>query len=119
MLQLGTDNPSVRFVVPEEGATLWWDTMVVPKGAKNVEAAAKFMDFVFDPVQAAQITAYVQYISPVKGVREEVAKIDAALADNPLLFPDDETKKRFFPFADLSDEVEAQFEEAFSGIIGA
>lgn len=119
VLQLGIDNPSVRFVVPEEGATLWWDTMVVPKGAKNVEAAAKFMDFVFDPVQAAQITAYVQYISPVKGVREEVAKIDPALADNPLLFPDDETKKRFFPFADLSDEVEMQFEEAFSGIIGA
>lgn len=119
VLQLGIDNPSVRFVVPEEGATLWWDTMVVPKGAKNVEAAAKFMDFVYDPVQAAQLTAYVQYISPVKGVREEVAKIDSALADNPLLFPDDETKKRFFPFADLSDEVEMQFEEAFSGIIGA
>jgi spermidine/putrescine transport system substrate-binding protein len=119
VLQLGVDNPNVRFVVPEEGATLWWDTMVVPKGAKNVEAAAKFMDFVYDPVQAAQITAYVQYISPVKGVREEVAKIDAALADNPLLFPDDETKKRLFPFADLSDEVEVQFEEAFSGIIGA
>ena len=119
VLQLGIDNPSVRFVVPEEGATLWWDTMVVPKGAKNVEAAAKFMDFVYDPVQAAQLTAYVQYISPVKGVREEVAKIDSALADNPLLFPDDETKKRFFQFADLSDEVEMQFEEAFSGIIGA
>ena len=119
VLQLGIDNPSVRFVVPEEGATLWWDTMVVPKGAKNVEAAAKFMDFVYDPVQAAQLTAYVQYISPVKGVREEVAKIDSALAYNPLLFPDYETKKRFFPFADLSDEVEMQFEEAFSGIIGA
>lgn len=119
VLQLGVDNPNVRFVVPEEGSTLWWDTMVIPKGAKNVEAAAKFMDFVYDPVQAAQITATVQYISPVKGVREEVAKIDAALADNPLLFPDDETKKRLFPFADLSDEVEAQFEEAFSGIIGA
>ena len=119
VLQLGNDNPNVRFIVPEEGATLWWDTMVVPKGAKNVEAAAKFMDFVYDPVQAAQITAYVQYISPVKGVRDEVAKIDAELADNPLLFPDDETKKRFFPFADLSEDVEAQFEEAFSAIIGA
>ncbi|MEY3035140.1 MAG: hypothetical protein RLZ86_1762, partial [Actinomycetota bacterium] len=55
ILQLQADNPSARFVIPEEGGTLWWDTMVVPKGAKNTAAAAKFMDFVYDPVQAAQI----------------------------------------------------------------
>ena len=48
------------------------------------------MNFVYDPVQAAQLTAYVQYISPVKGVREELIKMGgdaAALADSPILFP--------------------------------
>lgn len=119
ILQLQADNPSARFVIPEEGGTLWWDTMVVPKGAKNTAAAAKFMDFVYDPVQAAQITAWVQYMSPVKGVRDELAKIDPELADDPLLFPDDATRARLYAFADLSDEVEAEFEEAFSAITGA
>jgi spermidine/putrescine transport system substrate-binding protein len=119
ILQLQADNPSARFVIPEEGGTLWWDTMVVPKGAKNTAAAAKFMDFVYDPVQAAQITAWVQYMSPVKGVREELAKIDPELADDPLLFPDDATRARLYAFADLSDDVEAEFEEAFSAITGA
>ncbi|MGA1163310.1 MAG: ABC transporter substrate-binding protein, partial [Ilumatobacteraceae bacterium] len=118
ILQLQADNPSARFVIPEEGGTLWWDTMVVPKGAKNTAAAAKFMDYVYDPVQAAQITAWVQYMSPVKGVREELAKIDPELADDPLLFPDDATRARLYAFADLSDDVEAEFEEAFSAIIG-
>ena len=50
------------------------------------------MNFVYDPVNAAQITNYVQYVSPVSGVREELQKMGgdaAALADNPLLFPDD------------------------------
>ncbi len=119
ILQLQADNPSARFVIPEEGGTLWWDTMVVPKGAKNTAAAAKFMDYVYDPVQAAQITAWVQYMSPVKGVREELAKIDPELADDPLLFPDDATRARLYAFADLSDDVEAEFEEAFSAITGA
>lgn len=119
VLQLSADNPDVRFVIPEEGGTLWWDAMVVPKGAENREAIAKWMNFVYDPVEAAKITTFVQYNSPVKGVREEVAKIDAALADNPLVFPDDETKARLRQFAPLDLDVEAEFEEAFSKITGA
>ena len=119
VLQLSVDNPDVRFVIPEEGGTLWWDTMVIPKGAKNREAIAKWMDFVYDPVEAAKITAWVQYNSPVKGVREEVAKIAPDLAENPLVFPDAETKSRLRQFAPLDLDVEAEFEEAFSKITGA
>ncbi len=53
--------------------------------------SAKWMDYVYDPVNAARITAYVQYISPVQGVQDELRKMggeDAALADNQLIFPD-------------------------------
>ena len=59
-------NPDVRFVFPEEGAMSWFDTMVIPLNAPNGVAAAKFMDFVYDPVNAAKIAAYVQFISPVR-----------------------------------------------------
>lgn len=119
ILQLGRDNPNVRFVIPEEGGMRWADTMVMPKGAVNRDAAAKWMDFVYDPVQAAQITAYVQYISPVKGVQEELAKLDEELAANPLLFPDAATEARLRSFANLSEDAEAEFDEAFSRITGA
>ena len=64
-----TSNPDVRFVFPEEGAMSWFDTMVIPLGAPNGVAAAKFMNFVYDPVNAAKIAAYVQFISPVMGCR--------------------------------------------------
>ena len=119
VLQLSADNPDVRFVIPEEGGMLWWDAMVIPKGSKNREAIAKWMNFVYDPVEAAKITAWVQYTSPVKGVREEVAKIDPALAENTLVFPDDDTRRRLRQFAPLDMDVEAEFEEAFSKITGA
>jgi spermidine/putrescine transport system substrate-binding protein len=119
VLQLGKDSPNVRFVIPEEGGTLWADVMMLPKGAKNAANAAKWMNFCYDPVQAALITQYVQYLSPVKGVREELAKIDPELADNQLLFPDDATSARLRAFATLSEDVEAKFDEEFSAITGA
>ncbi len=119
ILQLTLDNPSLRFVIPEQGGMRGVDNMVMPRGARNREAAARWMDFVYDPVQAAQITAAVQYISPVKGVQEELAKIDEALATHPLLFPDAATSARLNSFADLTEEVEQEFDEAFSRITGA
>ena len=119
VLQLAKDNPNVRFIIPEQGGIRSADTMVMPKGAKNRDAAAKWMDFVYDPVQAARITAKVQFISPVKGVQEELAKIDEKLATNPLLFPDAATNARLRSFANLTEEVEQEFDEAFSRITGA
>lgn len=116
---IARDNPAVKFVFPESGATSWADTMVVPKGARNIEAAAQWMNFVYDPVQAAQITTWVGYVSPVAGVREEVEKLDADLANDPLVFPDDATLANTKGFAALSEDVEAEFDAAFSAITGA
>ncbi len=117
--QLTLDNPSVRFIIPESGAMSWADCMVLPKGSGDHDLAAKWMDFVYDPVQAAQITAYVQYISPVEGVKEELAKIDPALAENPLIVPDEAMLGQLSTFATLSEDVEAEYDAAFSDITGA
>jgi len=119
VLQLQKDSPQVRFVIPEEGGTRWADVMVIPKGAKNTDAAAQWMNFVYDPIQAAQLSAYVQYLSPVNGVQEELAKVDPDLASNPLMFPDEATSSRLRSWATLSEEVEAKFDAAFSSITGA
>jgi spermidine/putrescine transport system substrate-binding protein len=116
---IARDNPAVRFVFPESGATSWADSMVVPKGARNVAQAAEWMNFVYDPEQAAQITAWVGYVSPVEGVREELEKIDPDLANDPLVFPDDATLAATQSFALLPEDVEAEFDAAFSAIIGA
>ena len=117
--QLSVDNPNVRFVIPEEGGHSWADTMLMPKGAEHRAEAAQWMDFVYDPVQAAQLTAFLQFISPVKGVQEEVAKIDPELAENPLVFPDDAMLANVYDFAYLDDETQAQFDEAWSALVGA
>jgi spermidine/putrescine transport system substrate-binding protein len=80
------------------------------------------MNYLYDPVNAARLTSFVQYMSPVKGVREELVKLggeSAELADNPLLFPDDATVKRLQTWGALSEAEETKFDERFSSIVGA
>jgi spermidine/putrescine transport system substrate-binding protein len=124
VVQLSKSNPDIKFVVPESGGTLWFDTMVVPKGAseESVAAAAKWMDFVYDPVNAARITEFVQYISPVQGVQEELRKKGgeaAELADSQLLFPDASTLANLQSWGNLGEEEEQLFDEEFARISGA
>jgi len=114
-------NEKVHFVYPEEGTMSWFDTMVIPIGAENGVAAAKWMNYVYDPENAARISSYVQYISPVKGVREVLEKSGedgAKLAENPLLFPTDEIKKQLHVFADLPTKLDQQITDRFVGITG-
>ena len=122
VVQLQYDRPDIQFVIPEEGGISWYDTMVIPKYAANGYAAADWMNFVYDPVQAAQITAWVQFVPPVKGVRDELVKMggdNAALADSPILFPTAEEEARLAVFAALPDDVDARLTDRFLDIIGA
>ena len=123
VVQLSKSNPNIKFVVPESGGTLWFDTMVLPKGAsqEKIDAAAKWMNFVYDPANAARITATVQYISPVQGVQDELRKMGgdaAALADSQLLFPDATTLANLQTWGTLDDAQEQRFDEEFARISG-
>ena len=92
--QLALDNPDLRFVIPEEGGMRGPTPWSSPTAPANVGNVAEWMNYVYDPVNAARITAFVGYNSPVEGVREELRKrraSRAALADSPLMFPDEAT----------------------------
>ena len=122
IVQLQRDRPDIRFVIPDEGGMQWFDTMVIPRHAANTAGAARWMNFVYEPANAARITAAVQYISPVIGVRDELRKLggDAVqLADSPILFPDDETRQRLYTWgglpADVEDDLDARFTTLTAG----
>jgi spermidine/putrescine transport system substrate-binding protein len=118
-VQLEADNPNIRFVSPESGVHLWTDNMQIPVGAPHAYTAQKMIDFVYRPEVQADIAEYVNYICPVEGVREILAKRDRALATNQLIFPDDETLANAFIFRQLKPDEERQLDEAFQKVIGA
>jgi spermidine/putrescine transport system substrate-binding protein len=119
VIQLQADNPDLEFVIPEEGATLWSDNMLIPRHAKDVYAAETYMNYVYDPVVAAKIAAYVNYVTPVVGAREVLAKSDPKLASNPLIFPSEKDLEQLHPFPVLTSDEERQMNEAFQAVVGA
>jgi spermidine/putrescine transport system substrate-binding protein len=116
--QLSMEQPDLRFLVPDSGGVLWADVMLMPKGARHPREVARWLNWVYEPVEAARIAAAVQYISPVEGVREVLAKdpATAPLANNPLMFPDAAMQKKLHVFGPLSDQEEARWEERFAQI---
>ena len=80
MIQLLADNPKLKWAVPKDGGMIWTDNMLIPTGG-SVPTASTYMNFVYDPAVAAQIAAYVNYVPPVKGVKEELVKIDPDLRE--------------------------------------
>jgi spermidine/putrescine transport system substrate-binding protein len=84
------ENENAEWIMPTEGCVLWSDNMVIPVGAPNTAAALGWMDFVYQPEVAADLTEYITYISPVEGVKELV---EPELAKDPLVFPTPEFQK--------------------------
>jgi spermidine/putrescine transport system substrate-binding protein len=84
------ENDNAEWRMPTEGCSLWSDNMVIPVGAPNTAAALGWMDFVYQPEVAADITEWVEYISPVEGVRELLRSRESELADSQLAFPTEE-----------------------------
>jgi spermidine/putrescine transport system substrate-binding protein len=85
------ENPDVEWRMPTQGCILWSDNMVVPKGAPNTAAALEWMNFAYQPRVQADISEYVQYVTPVSGVKEVFQETGKAeLADNPLIFPSEQ-----------------------------
>ena len=107
-----------QWALPKEGGMLWTDNMCIPKGAKNKTQAVSFINFYYDPTNAATIEAYVNYVCPVKGAKDEMLKIDKDIANNPLIFPPDDVLAKVKIFKGLSEEEETYFNDKFSVLLG-
>lgn len=119
--QITRDNPDVRFAIPESGGMLWSDNFMIPKTSDRPGLASEWINFFYDPVNAARLTAEVQFISPVEGVPEELTKLGgeaAELVENPLVVPTEEFLARNHIFGPLAGREEERFDRRFSEILG-
>ncbi len=114
-VQLQKDNPNIEWRMPDEGCMISTDNMMIPIGAPNPAAALAFMNYVYDPEVAANITEYVNYVSPVDGVKEILTKRDPELANNQLIFPDEQFTKNCT--IQLSPDDEETVTEAFESVL--
>ena len=90
IVQLQADNPDLKWGIPDDGGMIWTDNMVIPKGG-DVYTASVYMNYVYSPSVAAELAAAINYVTPVKGAKQALAKTDPKTASNELIFPSDAT----------------------------
>jgi spermidine/putrescine transport system substrate-binding protein len=113
------DTSTYGFNIPESGGTLWTDNILIPPGAEHKKNAEKWINFYYDPNNAARVAAYVNYISPVEGAQAAMEKVDPTQVNNPAIFPDDKTKAKLQVFMPLDSKQQVSFEESFQALAGA
>jgi spermidine/putrescine transport system substrate-binding protein len=92
--------------------------MLIPPLVAHKKNAEKLMNYYYEPEVAAKISAFVQYISPVKGAQEAMKKVDPSLVDNQWIFPTEETLSKSYVFMTLTPEQDIKYQREFQKAIG-
>lgn len=83
----------VDYVIPQEGALMWFDNFAIPKDAKHVDEALAFINFMNRPEVAAKNSNYISYAN---GNLASQKFINKDILDNPAIYPDKDTFERLF-----------------------
>ena len=121
MFILASENAGkFDFAIPESGGTLSGDNMMIPSTvtAEAKANAEKLINWYYDPAIAAEVAAYVNYLTPVKGAQAEMEKINPDLAKSEYIFPSDATLKNLSVFRALTPAEETKWSEAFQKASG-
>ena len=124
------DNADVEFIVPESGGLLWVDSAAIPKAAEHPVDAHMVLDYFYEVDNAAPLTEYVGYFSPVRGVPDRVREDAQAARDEgddewadqleviaDTAFPDEEQLENVFEYKRLTEEEERTWNELFTEVV--
>ena len=115
-MNFGAGYDKFGFFLPETGGTISADMFTVPMGATHKKNAELLMNYYYDPKNAAELAAWVNYITPVVGAYEEAIKLDPELAENKLIFPDEAFLASTHGFRSLSAQEEQSFVTAWGRV---
>jgi len=96
------EMPSLRYVYPKEGIMVWVDSLVIPKNAKNVDAAHAFIDYLLRPEVAKLISEEIGYATPNA---EAVKLLDEAVRTNRIIYPTEADLKNSEFQIDVGDAI--------------
>ncbi len=120
ILRAETEDDEWEFVIPESGGTLWSDNLMVPITSPHRRNAMELMNYYYQPEVAAEVAAWVNYVSPVMGAKEVMEKSDPDLASSPFIFPDEAyiADHNIKGFVALSAEQDAEYSAIWQKVMG-
>jgi len=84
---------SVEYVIPKEGAMMWFDNMAIPADARHVEEAHEFLNYIMRPEVIAKASNYVFYAN---GNKDSQPLLDKDVLEDPAIYPDEDTVAKLF-----------------------
>ncbi len=93
----------IEYVIPREGAVLWFDLMAIPADAPHPENAHAFIDFLMVPENIAEITNEVAYANANLAATPWV---DPEIRDDPGVYPTGELRERLVTLNPLPDDIQ-------------
>jgi spermidine/putrescine transport system substrate-binding protein len=96
-------RPSLVYVYPEEGTTYWADNFVVPRGARNIDNARIFINWMMDPENIAIASNFTGYMNGIRGAEEYM---EEHLVDDPAVFMPEDFIARLRPAEECSPEAD-------------
>jgi spermidine/putrescine transport system substrate-binding protein len=114
-LQMG-GFPNLKFVVPDDGALLWTDSLCIPVNAAHPLDALTFMDFIYRPDVAAMIVGWIQNVSPVPTSQDVLRQEGNPVAESPLVFPTAQMYSQLHGYRVLTQEEQQTWDQLFQPI---
>jgi spermidine/putrescine transport system substrate-binding protein len=119
IMALNAEEPGrFGFALPDSGGMLWSDNLLIAASSPARSAAEDLINFYYDPKVAAQVAAWVNYITPVQGAQEAMEDVDPELVDNEWIFPTEATLASARIFRTLEVDEEERFLDQFDEVIG-
>jgi len=83
----------IGYVIPKEGALMWFDMLAIPADAPHPDNAHKFINFIMEPQIAADISNYVFYANANAA---STALISDEVKNDPAIYPPADVKAKLF-----------------------
>jgi len=97
---------------------LWSDNLMIPIGSPHKKNAEILFNYYYEPMVAATVEDYVNYICPVQGAQKAMETVDPDLVHNELIFPSTTTLGNTAGFRSLTPAEETSFNTQFQKVLG-
>ena len=113
-LMLQEHHPDIVYVVPEEGSNLWVDYFVILRSSPRQALAARFLDFINRPANAARNAEFVYYATPNAAARPLMSR---EYLDNEVIHPDAVVLGRSESYGELPPRTQKTLNSEFALLV--
>jgi len=104
----------VDYVVPQEGAEMWFDQMAIPADAKHVEEAHEFLNYIMKPEVIAKATNFVYFANGNKASQEFIEK---DITGDPAIYPDEAMLAKLFTVSPYDPKTQRSITRLWTKVV--